>query len=113
MFNLEVADTVYFLDGVDFVPAQVVLSLTGAILSMWYMQIASNCSHEPRIVWCARRFGVFLIAASLLWSVVFAYYRVWQPWPPYVLLLFGLNLALLAAIIRDAALRKGFSVPAE
>lgn len=113
MLSLDGGTLYGVFDGVDLVPIQMILSLLGAVLSMWYMQITGACYHESRAVRCLRRFGIFLVAAALLWSVNYAYYRAWQPWPPYVLLLLGLNVALIAAILRDHEVRKRSSIPAE
>lgn len=108
MNNLEsVLINVSFLDKVDLMPIQVVLSLSGALLSMWYLQTGISAAvNEPRLLFCVRRLGVALMASGLLWSVSFAYYRSWQPWPPYLVTLLGINVALLGAILTAHYVRK-------
>lgn len=99
--------TVTFLDKWDLTPIQVILSFSGCLLSIWYMQLAGYIvTGESRLLFCVRRFGVAMIAGGLLWSVSYAYYRDWQPWPPYLLVLFGINMALFAAILTANAARK-------
>lgn len=96
-----------FLDQFDLVPIQIVLSISGALLSMWYIQLPTTLiTGESRLLFCARRSGVALIAGGLLWSVSYGYYREWQPWPPYLAVLAGINLALTAAILTATAMRK-------
>lgn len=99
-----------FFTNIDLVPAQIVLSLSGAFLSMWYMQVIGNeATGETRSVRCVRRVGIFLIACGLLWSVNFAYYNDWQPWPPYILVLIGLNASLTAGSINATRLVKRYN----
>ncbi len=85
---------------IDLLPLQTVLSITGALLAIYAMQLP----HTQPVgeFWCARllrRLGVAMVAGGMLWSVRYAFYQGWQPWPPYILLLIGINLALLAMVI--------------
>lgn len=115
MRNLDpVLMTLGFLDQFDLVPIQIVLSISGALLSMWYIQLPSTIVvGESRALFCARRIGVGLVAIGLLWSVSYAYYRGWQPWAPYLIVLLGINLALASAILTATAVKKNIDkVPA-
>jgi predicted acyltransferase len=91
------------LESLDLLPLQTVLSITGALLAIYAMQLPHSRPYGE--LWPARlvrRFGVALVAGGMLWSVRYAMYQGWQPWPPYILILIGINLALLAAIISDS-----------
>jgi hypothetical protein len=88
------------LSMIDLLPLQAVLSVTGAMLAIYAMQLPSALPHGE--LWPARlmrRLGIALVAAGMLWSVRYAFYQGWQPWPPYILLLVGVNVALLAVVV--------------
>lgn len=91
-------------DHVDLISLQIVLSITGSLLAIYVMQIPGTRpfgEHWPARL--MRRAGVAMVAAGMLWSVRYALYQGWQPWPPYLLVLLGINVALLATIITDSA----------
>ncbi len=90
------------LESFDLLPLQTVLSITGALLAIYAMQLPHAQPFGE--LWPARlvrRLGVAMVAGGMLWSVRYAFYQGWQPWPPYLLVLAGINMALLATIITD------------
>jgi len=85
---------------IDLLPVQTFLSITGALLAIYAMQLPHSLPVGE--LWYARlsrRLGVALVAGGMLWSVRYAFYQGWQPWPPYILVLLGINLALVATVI--------------
>lgn len=87
---------------IDLLPVQTFLSITGALLAIYIMQLPHAQPFGE--LWQARllrRVGIATVAVGMLWSVRYAFYQGWQPWPPYLLVLVGINLALLATIITD------------
>lgn len=91
------------LESLNLLPVQTLLSITGALLAIYAMQLPHARPYGE--LWPARlirRLGVAMVAAGMLWSVRYALYQGWQPWPPYILVLIGINLSLLATIVSDS-----------
>lgn len=55
--------------------------------------------HFPRCFWRnMRRNTIFLEMLMLCWAVVYGFDHGWQPWPPFVAVLFSLNLSTVSRI---------------
>lgn len=92
------------LESFDLLPLQTVLSITGALLAIYAMQLPSALpAGEMSPARLMRRIGIAFVAGGMLWSVRYAFYHDWQPWPPYILILIGINVALLASVITGSS----------
>jgi predicted acyltransferase len=90
------------LSHVDLVLPQFVLSLIGVVLCIWVMQLSGTrriAGHERGCLRAMRRIGIALLACGLLWSLRYGYIQEWQPWPPFIVVLVGVDLTLLATVI--------------
>ena len=83
-------------------PAFFVLAVIGATLCMWTMQLSGNQmiarGEKPCLRW-TRRIGLALTATGLLWAVRYGYMQEWQPWPPFLLIVAGLDISLAITVL--------------
>lgn len=86
------------LSDLDLWPVQAILSISAALLAMWVMQCGHVTAEESGWLRFLRRLGTAAVAVGFLWSVSYAWQQNWQPWPPYILVLVGANLAMLASV---------------
>lgn len=78
------------------------LALAGAVLSIWAMSLSAQNyvgRDEKNCLRWVRRSAFALIAGGLLWSASYGMERDWQPWPPFLMLVTGVDLVLLATVI--------------
>lgn len=90
------------LEALDLIPAHLGLSIGGAVLSMLAMQFYSSQHldpHDSALTRWSKRAALAIVAASLLWSSLYAMERSWQPWPPFLLLCLGVDLFLLVLVV--------------
>lgn len=90
----------------------IVLAMTGGLLSVYVMSLTSY-EHEDRddrrwIQWL-RRIGHTTTAVALFYAVSYMADHRWQPWPPLIWLVIGVNISMIvrAAAIHDRIRRKG------
>lgn len=78
------------------------LVVSGVILSVWAMQLSGTrrlAGEERECIRWVRRFGLALYALSLLWSLDYAFQQNWTPWPPFLFIVAGGNLFLVASVL--------------
>lgn len=91
-----------WLNEFDLVPAFLIASGIGVGLCI---QVMIEISHERigsrdhMFVRNLRRTGVLLVSLALLESLIFGYDRSWQPWPPHLMLIVGLDVWLLGVVV--------------
>lgn len=94
---------------INLVPVQFVLSIVGVFLALAVMQLSGNDRLAPGEKMCLRifrRFAVATVAGGLLWAVSYGYAQDWQPWPPFVVIILGVDLMMAATVISCAAKRQ-------
>lgn len=82
--------------------ALLTLSLIGFVLSLWAMSLAANNlvgRDEKMCLRWVRRSSLALIAGGMLWASAYGFERDWQPWPPFLMVLGGVDLMLLGTVI--------------
>lgn len=90
------------LDGVDLSGFYTVLSLAGALLAVYVMQVTryeAEDRADPPALRNARTAGLAILSLSLLWSLTFSETRQWQPWPPALIMLASVDALLVIKII--------------
>jgi cell division protein FtsW (lipid II flippase) len=91
----------------DLTRVHIVLALFGGLLAIYVANLTSferDDVGEPTFLQWSRRVGYFVTAISLFWSVIYMDNHQWQPWPPMLLLIFGV-VVMLAARARAIRLR--------
>lgn len=82
--------------------ALLTLSLIGFVLALWAMSLAANNlvgRDEKTCLRWVRRSSLALIAGGMLWASAYGFERDWQPWPPFLMVMGGIDLMLLGAVI--------------
>lgn len=90
------------LEGIDLTGIHLSLTIFGGLLACYVMQLTHSEAEDvadPWIVRKASRFSLALIAMAMLWSAWYSIARQWQPWPPEILLVFGIDLALVIRLV--------------
>lgn len=90
------------LDAINLVPAHMALSFLGFCLTMYLMALAHRGAigvNDNDCVRFFRRLSMSVIAGAMLWSTAYGYNRDWQPWPPFLLMCFGVDMMFLNAIV--------------
>ena len=86
----------------DLVPAFMLASLFGVVLCVRAMIDVAHSRIGPRdgpgTSWL-RRMGLLVLGLALLESLAFGHEMSWQPWPPHLLLILGLNMWLFSSIL--------------
>lgn len=78
-----------------------VLVWVSVLLSVcWMIQMREDPANTDLPEWDLRlrRAGIFMVVAGLIVSVLFGGSQGWTPWPPMVLIVFGFDFYLAAAI---------------
>lgn len=91
------------VEGHDLIALHAMMTLVGATLGLYVMQmVGRDDRHPPPIQW-ALRSSLAILTLSLLWSLHYSLRTQWQPWPPEILLHLGLIvlLATWAAILHS------------
>lgn len=92
----------HLLEGIDLTGLHTMLTVAGSLLAVYVMQLTHYEAEDfvdPWIVRKMRRFSLALIALAFLWSAAFSLSRQWQPWPPEILLIFAIDLALVIRMV--------------
>lgn len=87
-----------WLAGYDLVPAFMLFSLIGVAMCVRVMiEVAHERigSRDHPLVRVLRRTGLLLVSLALLESLVFGHDKMWQPWPPHLMMVVGLDIWLL------------------
>lgn len=90
------------LSNIDLIPLHLTLSILGAALCLWTMQLSGNnmiAKGEHYCLRIVRRTGLALVATGMLLSARYGFIQGWQPWPPSIVLYLGIDLTLLATVI--------------
>ena len=87
-----------WLEATDLGPVFIFACISGVFLTVYLMQATwlESDGVDAHLVRQIRRFSQFLISASLLWCVNYAYYKSWQPWPPMVALILSFNIMMFS-----------------
>ncbi len=94
-----------YLEGIDLIGLHTWLSLFGASLAVYLMQLTSYESEDgvdPLPIRWARRISLALTGLTLLSGVLYSEAKGWQPWPPYLALV---TCVVLTLGIRTIAIR--------
>jgi hypothetical protein len=86
-----------FLEGIDLSGFHSLICIFGALLAVYVMQLTHHEEEDAADPWIIRnssRIALTMIAIALLWSVYYSLGRNWQPWPPQILLVMGIDFAL-------------------
>jgi len=97
-----------YLDAMNLVPAFIALSTVGALLCAYVAVDIGNghiASDESQTIRNGRRIGVVILGVALLWGLDYGNDRSWQPWPPYLIMIVGLDL-WLGMIVAASCQRK-------
>lgn len=91
------------LEKFDLVPAHMIASSVGVVLSAWLIQL-SNFNRDETKGWrfCFRllsRTSYAIVAVAMGWSVSFGLEQAWQPWPPFLILVIGMDLKMTASVL--------------
>lgn len=79
-----------------------VLVTFGVWLSVWAMQLSGTkqlAGDERDCIRWARRIGYATTALGMLWGLSFGFHQGWEPWPPYLVVLAGIDLALITSVL--------------
>ena len=71
-----------------------ILSLVGGGLGLYVMQLVGRDERHPPAVQWALRASLAVLTLALFWSLLYSLTKQWQPWPPEILLHFGLIVLL-------------------
>ena len=100
------------LNACDWSKVHIVLALTGGGLSAYVMSLIS-WEHEdrddPRWLQWLRRIGHTMTSVAMFYTVSYMADHNWQPWPPMILLVAGVNVTMIvrAIAIHVRVKRKG------
>jgi hypothetical protein len=79
-----------------------ILAIVGALLSVYVMNLISY-EHEDEVdpSWLrwVRRSGLMLVALAFGWTINYSFEHNWQPWPPEILLMVGVDLGLVVRVV--------------
>jgi hypothetical protein len=90
------------LEGIDLTALHTILTVAGALLAVYVMQLTHYEAEDmvdPWIVRKMRRLSLALIALAQLGSALYSLSHQWSPWPPELLLIFAVNLALVIRMV--------------
>ena len=90
------------LEGIDLTGLHTTLTVAGAILAVYVMQLTHYEAEDVADPWIVRRFNrvtLMMIALAMLWSALYSISHQWQPWPPELALIFSIDLALLIRMV--------------
>ncbi len=99
----------FWVDGLHLQTAHMLVSLLGAFMALYVMQLWSRGEITPDInpvISQLRRASLMILALALLWSVSYANDKNWDPWPADFLTNVALDMILGATIIA-VRLRRG------
>jgi cell division protein FtsW (lipid II flippase) len=109
------------LERLDLTTLHTVLTLVGALMALYVMQLTSHEREDdvdPSWLRWVRRGGLGAIALALLWSLNYSETKSWQPWPPEIALIIAIILTLIvraaaihARIWREGSRRRRSSTP--
>lgn len=74
----------------------------GALACVWLMVLLNRrelYAVDSTVIRQARRAALAFVACGMLWAAKFYSETAWSPWPPYVLIVFGVDLFLLISIV--------------
>lgn len=86
----------------DYAVPHFVLALTGGVLCLWVMQlmaIGHIGENDTALMRFVRRLSVATVGGGMLWSLVYGLDRAWQPWPPYLVVMVGINVMMGMAVV--------------
>lgn len=94
----------HYLDTFDLRDAHLVAGILGALLCAYAMQMWNSGLLMDRDKYMTvngmRRIALWLVAACLLWSVLYADdHPKWQPWAPDLAMIFAVDLFLFSNIV--------------
>lgn len=90
------------LEGIDLNGIHTMLTIFGGLLAVYVMQLTHHEAEDlvdPWIVRKFRRLSLATLSLSMLWSAYYSLSHQWQPWPPEVLLIFAIDLALVIRMV--------------
>lgn len=94
--------TWFNFDSWNYAIPHLTLSFVGAFLTMWVMQLVS-VGHIGRtdvpVLRLFRRLSLAVIGGGMLWSLDYGFERDWQPWPPFLVILLGIDMMLLMSVL--------------
>jgi uncharacterized membrane protein YgdD (TMEM256/DUF423 family) len=109
------------LEGMDLTGIHTALCMFGATLALYLMQLTSYEEEDGIDPWpirWGRRASLAMTGITLLGGILYSDAKGWQPWPPYVALVFCVvmilgfrTLAIRARIRRDGSRRYPNEVP--
>lgn len=98
------------LDNINWIPAHMALSFLGFCLTLYLMSLVQRGvvgADDKGCVRFFRRLSMAIIAGAMLWSTAYGYNREWQPWPPFMLMCFGIDMMLFNSIVSAFWFQKG------
>ena len=96
-------------ENINLVPYHNALCLMGSFLAVWCAQLFGREVFGPESCWTSRTLrwvSMLVIALAFLWSLSYAQDKHWQPWPPDLFTIIGINLYLVSTIIAAANHRR-------
>ena len=91
------------LDGVDIRGAHFVVCLLGSLMALYVMQLWSHgaivAPGECQVSYYLRRVALWIVSLAMLWSLAYQSTKGWEPWPPDMFVLIGIDLFLASSII--------------
>ena len=91
------------LDGYDLSGVHCFACLFGAIMAIYVMKLWDHGSvtlnGDCVIVQWTRRIALLLLTLSMLWSLAYSTQKGWQPWPPDLFALIGVDIFLASTIL--------------
>ena len=89
----------HLMEGVDLISIHTILSLIGAILTAYLMQLTSHLdSHDPVFIRWFRRATLAGTSLAMLWTVSYSVTKLWQPWPPDLAVIFFVDMMVAIRI---------------
>lgn len=89
-------------------PLHVGLSIIGGLIALYAMQLAARDMigrGENSCVRWLRRAGYCLTGAGMWWAASYGLEQGWQPWPPNVAILFGVDMIMAASVFGGHLMR--------
>lgn len=108
----------HLLEAADLTTVHTLLGLFGVLVSVYVMQLTRYEAEDAVDPWWLRglrRIALAIMAWAFCWCLTYSENKSWQPWPPYVLTLFAIDMILLirALAIRARIKRTGHLMAAE
>ena len=110
-----IGKSIDYLNEINFTDVYAVLVWAAVLLAVaWMILMKDDPANSGLPEWDLRlrRAGIFIMVAGFIVSVLFGGNQGWTPWPPMVLIVFGFDFYLAAAIFtgyRRAKLRQNFA----